>query len=85
MDSTSAELQAVLREASKAQQQEDERDGNAAIDSYYRAACQIAYMLDMHVDKSKDAALAELLCGLHSQYENRIAVSSKLFEATTYG
>lgn len=76
MGSVANELPAVLREAAQAQELEDEQHWSAAADVYYRAACQLSYMLDMHMDKDKESALAELLCGLHSQYERRISVSS---------
>lgn len=76
MGSVANELPAVLREAAQAQELEDEQHWSAAADVYYRAACQLSYMLDMHIDKDKESALAELLCGLHSQYERRISVSS---------
>ncbi|KAF6249411.1 P-loop containing nucleoside triphosphate hydrolase protein [Scenedesmus sp. NREL 46B-D3] len=80
MVSLSPELQEVLREAARAQELEDGQDWPAAIDVYYRTGCQLSYMLDMHVDKDNDGTLAELLCGLHSQYQQRItrAVSGSL-------
>ncbi|WIA10498.1 hypothetical protein OEZ85_010687 [Tetradesmus obliquus] len=74
MGSVANELPAVLLEAAQAQELEDEQHWSAAADVYYRAACQLSYMLDMHIDKDKESALAELLCGLHSQYERRISV-----------
>jgi hypothetical protein len=74
MSAIVTELQAVLREAAQAQELEDEQLWTAAIDVYYRAACQLSYVIDMHIDKEREAALAELLCALHSQYERRVAV-----------
>jgi hypothetical protein len=76
MVSIAPELQAVLRGAARAQELEDGQDWPAAIDVYYRAGCQLSYMLDMHVDKDRDCTLAEVLCGLHSQYQQRISVST---------
>lgn len=76
MGSLSPELQEVLREAARAQELEDGQDWPAAIDVYHRTGCQLSYMLDMHVDKHNDGTLAELLCGLHSQYQQRITVST---------
>jgi hypothetical protein len=81
MGSILPELQAVLREAARAQELEDGQDWPAAIDVYYRAGCQLSYMLDMHVDKDGDCTLAEVLCGLHSQYQQRISVSTRDREA----
>ena len=68
-----AEVQAVLQEAHKAQEHEDEGDLTMALESYYRAACQLSYFLDSTVEK--DTALADLCQGLVQLYEQRMAVS----------
>jgi hypothetical protein len=68
-----SEVQAVLQEALRAQEYEDEGYVGLALESYYKAGCQLAYFVDLHVEK--DSALAELCVGLGQQYEQRITVS----------
>lgn len=63
----------MLQEASRAQEYEDEGDLGLAIEAYYRAARQLSYFVDLHVEKG--TALADLCEGLGQQYEQRATVS----------
>lgn len=69
-----SELQAVLQEASKAQEYEDDGDIIMALESYYRAACQLSYFVDCSVEKG--TAMADLCHGLVQSYEQRMAVGT---------
>lgn len=73
MTSVSEELQAALREAERAQQLEDDSNHNAAIDSYYRAICQLSYLLDIHVEKG--SVLEQICKQLVNMHQQRLTVS----------
>jgi hypothetical protein len=67
-----AEVQALLQEARRAQEHEDDGDCGAAAECYYKAACQLSYVLDLQVEKG--SALAAMCQGLLQMYQQRIAV-----------
>lgn len=70
---SSAEIQTVLQEALRAQELEDDGDLGLAAEAYLRAACQLSYFVDLHVEKG--TAAADFCQGLVQQYEQRITVS----------
>jgi hypothetical protein len=76
MATAAADVQAVLQEALRAQEHEDEGEVSLALDSYYRASCQLNYFVDLHAEKG--CALAELCEGLVHLYEQRMTVSGKI-------
>lgn len=73
MASLSEELLTVLKEAERAQQLEQDSDINAAADTYYTAACQLSYLIDMHVDKG--SILDRVCLYLVNMYQQRLMVS----------
>jgi regulator of sirC expression with transglutaminase-like and TPR domain len=71
----SAAVQAVLQEALRAQEFEDEGDISSALECYYRATSQLSYFVDT-CRPDTGTALAGLCDGLGQQYEQRMAVST---------
>lgn len=76
-----SDIQTVLQEAFRAQECEDDGDIALALESYYKAACQLSYFADLHTQQG--TAVAGLCQGLVQQYEQRMAVSLMVISSSS--